>query len=190
MKKAGMVICMYGAGSDKIDPVYVKQTEALGREIALAGCDMVYGGGAGGLMGACARGVSKAEGVVIGIIPKFMGRFEKINKKCTKIISTESMAARKQMMEAMADGFIIAPGGIGTFDEFFQILTLKELKRRTKPIVLYNIAGYYDDFLKVMESGVEKGFIRPGVMEMFYVCDDPREAVDYIRRKGAPRKVD
>lgn len=179
---ANMTICVYGAASEKIAPVFVTETEKLGREIARRHHRMIYGGGAGGVMGACARGAAREGGVVIGIVPHFMDAFEVINAHCTEIIRTDTMSERKDMMEKKSDAFIIAPGGIGTLDEFFQILTLVELGQKKAPIVIYNTDGYYDDMLVFMKKCLNHGFIRERAMTLFQVCTTAEEALDALEK--------
>lgn len=175
-----MTICVYGAASDKIDSVFITETEKLGEEIARRHHQIIYGGGASGVMGACARGAAREGGTVIGVVPNFMDEFEIINKNCTEIIRTETMSQRKDVMESHADAFVIAPGGIGTFDEFFQILTLVELGRQSAPIAIYNIDGYYDDIILFLKECTEKGFIRERALTLFRVCSTAEETVDAI----------
>lgn len=175
-----MTICVYGAASNQIDPVFITETEKLGEEIARRDHQIIYGGGASGVMGACARGAAREGGTIIGIVPTFMDEFEIINTNCTEIIRTDTMSQRKDIMEDRADAFIIAPGGIGTFDEFFQILTLVELNRKNAPIAIYNIDGYYDDLITFMKKCTEKGFIRKRALTLFHVCSNAKETLDTI----------
>lgn len=175
-----LTICMYGAASDNIDSIYIEKTEELGKVIAERKHKLIYGGGATGLMGACARGAAQANGIIIGVVPAFMDEFELLNDKCTKLIRTKTMSERKQIMEDNADAFIIVPGGIGTFDEFFQVLTLAELKQKNAPIVLFNINGYYDDLISLIDGCIHKGFIRQNVKDLFCVCSSPDETLDKI----------
>ena len=179
---AKLTICMYGAASDNIDSFYITETEKLGEEIAQRHHRLIYGGGATGLMGACARGAARKGGTIIGVVPGFMNEMEPINSNCTEIIHTETMGERKQIMEDNADAFVIAPGGVGTLDEFFQILTLTELRRKSAPIVLFNTNGFYDDLISFIYVGIEKGFIREGVRELFHVCNTAPEAMDMIEK--------
>lgn len=178
-----MKICMYGAASEKINDNYKKQAELLGEEIARKGHSLVYGAGATGLMGACARGVRKGGGEIIGVTPRFMHNIEDVYEHCTQLINTETMAERKTIMEDNADAFVIVPGGIGTYDEFFQVLTLKQLKRHNKPIVIFNINGYYDYIPNVIGSGIVKGFISPVVADMFSICETYEDVVNTIEKE-------
>ena len=136
-----MKITVYGAASDRIDRIYIDRVEELGEELAHRGHTMVFGAGSTGLMGAAARGVARGGGKIIGVTPRFMHTLEPVSDLCTERIETETMSDRKDMMESLADAFVIVPGGIGTFDEFFQILTLRVLGRHNKPIILYAEKG-------------------------------------------------
>ena len=175
-----MNITLYGAASDKIDDVYKKEVGELGREIARRGHTMVFGAGATGLMGAAARAVREEGGGLIGVTPHFMHEFEPIFDGCTQLIDTETMSERKDKMEQLANAFVIVPGGIGTFDEFFQILTLKYLRRFDKPIVLFNVCNFWDNLLAVIGADIFKGFIAPGVAECFKVCESPKSVIDTL----------
>ena len=179
MKKQ-LTICVYGAASNNIDFHFVDKVEELGRELASRGHILIYGGGGCGLMGAVARGVSEENGEIIGVVPDFMNEFEDIYSKCTTTITTKTMAERKKYMEQKADAFIIVPGGIGTMDEFFQILTLIELKRKKAPVIIFNIARFYNSIIDYIDTSIEKGFIQPAVRDLFSVQDSASEVLDAI----------
>lgn len=166
-----MRFCIYASASDRIDKKYMVAVENLGEKLAKEGHSLIYGGGGCGLMGAAARGFRKGNGEVIGVVPKFMHEFEPIFDNCTQVIETEDMADRKEIMENGCDAFIIVPGGIGTFDEFFQALTLRELKQHDKHITIYNIDGYFDKLLDYMNDCIEKGFIKAIVRDFFTVIN-------------------
>ena len=184
-----MNITLYGAASDVIDQVYKDEVYELGREIARRGHTMVYGAGAIGLMGAAARGVHDANGRIVGVAPHFMHTFEPLYELCTELISTETMSERKDIMEKRGDAFVIVPGGIGTFDELFQILTLKKLGRLNKPIVLFNVKGFWDDLLAVLGEDVFKGFIEHDIADCFVVCESPKTTVDRLEELVSERKA-
>ena len=175
-----MKITLYGAASENIDDVYKEKVGELGREMGRRGHTMVFGAGATGLMGAAARGIRAEGGGLIGVTPHFMHEFEPIFDDCTELIDTETMSERKDQMEQLADAFVIVPGGIGTCDEFFQILTLKYLHRIEKPIVLFNVCNFWDNLLAVVGSDIFKGFIAPGIAESFTVCETPTSVLDTI----------
>jgi len=177
-----MKICVFGAASDRIDKAFIDAVEKIGEEIAKRGHSLVFGAGGTGLMGAAARGVTREGGEITGVIPHFFREeaVEVIYDKCTEIIYTDTMAERKSKMGELADAFIIVPGGIGTFEEFFEILTLKQLGQHTKPIALFDINGYYDGLEKFLEYSIETGFIRNGVSHLYTCVATPEEALDYI----------
>lgn len=177
-----MRICVYGAASPTIDPEYIRQTEILGEEMAKRGHSLVFGGGANGLMGAAARGVKKGGGSILGVIPKFFENetIEAIYDKCDELLTPNTMRERKQLMEENSDAFIITPGGIGTYEEFFEILTLKQLCRHNKPIAIFNIMGYYDGLNEVMNQAMQKNFIRENCSTLFRITDNLDELLEYI----------
>ncbi len=177
-----MIICVYGAASDDIDSSYIAATEELGKKMAERGHSLVFGAGRNGLMGAVARGVSEIGGQIIGVIPTFFEEndVEIVSKQCTKVIHTETMRERKQIMEEHADAFIMVPGGIGTFEEFYEILTAKQLKLHDKPIAVYNVNSYYDEMQTMIETAIKKGFIKPACRTLYKIFNFPDDMLDYI----------
>ncbi len=175
-----MNICIYGASSDAIDPVYLSRVEALGETLAKRGHGLVFGGGAKGVMGAAARGFHKADGPIKGVAPTFFNVDGVLFEHCTEFVPTETMRERKQIMEDSADAFIIGPGGIGTFEEFFEILTLKQLGRHAKPIAIYNINGYYDAMLAMLQKSADEHFMRVVTLDLYKVFDDDDKMIDYL----------
>lgn len=177
-----MRICLYGAASPTIDKEYIEKVEALGALMVKRGHSLVFGGGANGLMGAAARGVKSEGGYILGVIPKFFDdeKVEAVCDFCNELIEPDTMRERKQIMEDNADAFIITPGGIGTFEEFFEILTLKQLCRHNKPIAIYNINSYYNEIEKAMESAMEKNFIRGNCAELYKITEDLDELFAYL----------
>lgn len=177
-----MRICVYGAASPTIDREYMRIVENMGEILAKRGHSLVFGGGGNGLMGAAARGFKKGDGYIFGVIPKFFQEetVEEICGFCNELVMPETMRQRKQIMEDNADAFIVVPGGIGTYEEFFEILTLKQLCRHTKPIAVYNIMGYYDSLQAVMEQAIGKNFIRENCLELYRITESLDEIIDYI----------
>lgn len=139
-----MRICVYGASSDAIDSMFIRAGETLGERMAERGHELVFGGGAHGMMGAVARGMTKKGGRIIGVAPSFFQVDGVLYEQCDEFLYTETMRERKQLMEDRADAFIMTAGGIGTLEEFFEILTLRQLERHKKPIAVLNTDGYYD----------------------------------------------
>ncbi len=186
-----MKICVYGAASSEIDKCFVEVGEELGRKMADRNIGLVFGGGRNGMMGAVARGVAQNGGDILGISPKF---FEENNAEisfpeCSEFIHTDTMRERKRLLDEKSDAFIITPGGIGTFDEFFEILTLKQLGRHNKAIVIFNIDGYFDNMLKMMQKSIERRFITEDCIELYKVVTSVEEALDYIE-KYDPTDID
>lgn len=177
-----MNITLYGAASDHIDAVYVEEVEKLGAAMARAGHTMVFGAGSCGLMGAASRGMHREGGRIVGVTPHFMHKLEPVSTLCTELIATETMAERKTIMEDLADAFLIVPGGVGTLDEFFQILTLAVLDRIQKPIILYNVNGFWNSTIALIKEFITKGFISNHAMECLAVCDTPEEVFDFLKR--------
>ncbi len=175
-----MNICIYGASSNEIDKVYIEKVETLGALLAQKGHTLIFGGGGNGVMGASARGVHSKNGKIIGVVPSFLNVDGMLFDKCDELIYTETMRDRKQKMEDLSDAFIMAPGGIGTYEEFFEILTLKQLGRHNKAIVIYNINSYFDEFLKMLEKTAETGFMKKTCLEIFMVTDDENKIIDYL----------
>ncbi len=178
-----MRICVYGAASPTIDEKYINATEKMGQVLAEKGHDLVFGAGGNGLMGAAARGFKKGGADIIGVIPKFFQEenVEAIYDKCDKLIMPDTMRERKQIMETEADAFIVVPGGIGTYEEFFEILTLKQLCRHNKPIALYNMFGYYNELNATMLSAMDKEFIKDNCKELYLITDNLEEIIEYIK---------
>ena len=176
-----MKICIFGAASSKIDNMYIQKVEALGEALAAAGHSLIFGAGNDGLMGAAARGFTKGEGKTIGVIPNFF-RDESLSEiyKCSELIFTETMHERKHTMEDLADAFIIVPGGIGTFEEFFEVLTLKQLGRHGKAMVIYNIDGFYDELQEFLKTVTDKKFIVFELDDLYAVLNTSDEVVKYL----------
>ena len=137
-----MNICVFGSSSEQIDKIYLESAEHLGKKIAEKGYNLVFGAGKYGVMGASARGAYSAGGHTIGVTPDFFIDVGVVFDKCSELIVTDTMRERKGIMEDKADAFVICAGGMGTFEEFFEVLTLKQLNRHTKPIIIYNIKGF------------------------------------------------
>lgn len=174
-----MNICLYGSGSRKIDKIYTDESYRLGCQIAQKGHTLVFGGGDTGMMGACAKGVHDKGGNSIGIAPKWIGDFEPLCKKCSEFIYVDTMDERKNKFLEHSDAFIISPGGIGTLDEFFEIITLKKLKQHDKPIVVFNIDGFFNKMFEMIDEMSEKGFLYKQE-EIFKVANSIDEILNYL----------
>ena len=173
-----MNYCVFGAASDTVPEVYITQTEYLGERMAARGHGLIFGGGATGMMGAAARGVHRGGGAIVGVAPRFFDRPGVLTPLCTELIFTDTMDERKSIMESRADGFIIAPGGVGTLDEFFEVLTLRSLGQTDKPVCLFNMAGFYDELLLFLRKMEDERFITPTLWDCVGVFDDADALLD------------
>lgn len=175
-----MKITVYGASSDQIKKIYLEEVEILGEKMAKRGHSLVFGAGDSGCMGAAARGVFKGGGEIIGVIPTFFDVDGVIYPNCTELIQTETMRDRKEILEEKADAFVVTPGGIGTYDEFFEIVTLKQLQRHNKAIAIYNVDGYYDALHQMLKKLVTDGFMKEESESLVRFFDDADEMIDYL----------
>ncbi len=177
-----MEICIFGAASKTIDEKYVTAVEELGEFLAKRGHNLVFGSGRTGSMGAAARGFRKGGGKTHGVIPTFFKEdlADFVDWNCDEMTYTDTMRERKAVMEDAADCFIITPGGAGTFEEFFEILTLKQLGQHRKPIAFFNIDGYYDKLMEAMDYSIETNFIKPECKTLYKLFTDFEEMLDYL----------
>ena len=180
-----MNICVYGAASPIIDKKYTEVGEKLGRLLGERGHTLVFGGGNSGLMGAVVRGITEQGGESIGISPEFFRPDGVLFEGSSKTYFTADMRSRKAMLDSLSNGFIISPGGTGTYDEFFEIFTLKRLGQTNKPIAILNTDGYYDPLLKLLYHTAELGFMeKEDIESMLFVSDDIEKIVDYIEKNA------
>ncbi len=175
-----MKVAVYGASSSSLAQVYYDEAYKLGAELAKRGHTMVFGGGTSGLMGAAARGVHSVGGSMIGVAPHFFNEPGILYDGCTEMLFTETMGERKKLMEDMSDAFITLPGGIGTFEEFFEALTLKQLGRHAKCMMIYNINNYYDELDAMMRRAVSEEFLSQEGYELYRSFSDITALFDYL----------
>lgn len=189
-----MNICIFGASGRELEESYYAAAELLGSLIAQQGHTLVFGGGREGLMGAAARGAHEYGGDIIGIVPKFFDEPGIIYEHCTELIFTETVRERKQLMEERSEACVVLPGGIGTFEEFFEMLTLKQLGRSDRAIVVLNTNNYYGPMQHMLEDTARQRFMSRGCLELYGLADTPDKALDYIARyvprKGSIRRLE
>lgn len=178
-----MNICLFGAASALIDTNYMKAVEELGEMMAKKGHTMIYGAGATGLMGAAARGMSKVQGrKIVGIAPRFFDTDGILYKQCSEMIYTDTMRERKSLMEEKADVFIMVPGGVGTLEEFFEVLTLNQLGQMHKPIAVYNINGYFNELYDLLQHVVRAQFAEPNILRMMKMYESAEEMLSDLEK--------
>ena len=185
-----MKICVFGASSRDLEQGYFDEAFALGAELARRGHTIVFGGGASGLMGATARGAKSQGGRLIGIAPKFFDEPDILDKDCDEMIFTETMSERKKAMEDMSEAFITLPGGIGTFEEFFEALTLKQLGRHAKAMAVLNTLGYYDALEAMVQRAVDERFLTADGKDLYAMFTDVDELVSYVENyRAEPEEI-
>jgi uncharacterized protein (TIGR00730 family) len=174
-------ITVYCSSSRCVAGAYFDAAAQLGRAIAREGWTLVYGGNAVGTMGALADGARAAGGKVVGISPRLL--FDKGigDERCDELVLTDDMRTRKRLLEERGDAFVALPGGIGTFEEIFEVLVGRSLGYHRKPIVLVNLNGYFAPLLEMMSFGVREGFIRENAAGLWSVAAGVQEAVEYLK---------
>ncbi|MDD3020221.1 MAG: TIGR00730 family Rossman fold protein [Alphaproteobacteria bacterium] len=173
-------VCVYCGSSTTSDPSYDAPTELLGQSLAKAGITLIYGGGNPGLMGKVANSCMEAGGKVIGIIPDAILKLEARHDNVTELHVVPNMHVRKQMMAEKSDAFIVMPGGLGTLDETFEILTWKYLGIHNKPVIIANIDGYWNPMLELIRNMADKRFVREEHLNTFVVADNVPHIMDIL----------
>lgn len=173
-------ICVFAGSNRGIRPEYEQEAKALGKELVKQGLGLVYGGGSVGLMNVIADSVLEAGGEVIGVIPSALIGKEIGHSGLTKLYEVGSMHERKALMADLADGFIALPGGFGTFDELFEILTWAQLDIHRKPIGILNVIGYFDPLLHFIYHVADEGFIRSAHLALLMHETQPHRLLERI----------
>jgi uncharacterized protein (TIGR00730 family) len=180
-------LCVYCGSSPGIDPAFLTAAQALGKILAENAVRLVYGGGTVGLMGALAHAVLDHGGEVTGVIPEFLIKRERPRRLPQEIIVTADMHERKRIMFDRADGFVALPGGLGTLEELVEQLTWMQLGRHKKPILVANIAGYWDPLLRLVDHMRAVEFVAAALSVDFLVADRVEDILPKIR--DAARQV-
>ncbi len=170
-------ITVYCASSSKLNPIYLTVAKKLGKLLVENGFGLVYGGGSVGLMGQLADTMMSLGGKVIGVIPRFMCEVEWQHKGISELIITETMHERKAKMAELGDFTLALPGGVGTMEELFEIITWKQLGIYEKPIVILNTNNYYHYLIKQLKTSSEELFIRPQHLNLWSVVKEPEEVL-------------
>ena len=177
-------ICIYCGSSNDVADSYKETARNVSTTIAEHGMSLVYGGGHVGLMGIVADSALKAGAKVIGIIPEHIRAQEVQHTGLTELHVVPDMHTRKRMMVEHADAFVILPGGLGTLDEAFEILTWKKLKLHNKPIILFNQSGYWDPLLALIDRTIKEGFASPADRALFKVVTEIPQMMDILEQNG------
>lgn len=179
-------LCVYCGSSNRGDPRHLDAATTLGRLAAQDGVEIVFGGGHVGLMGALADGALAAGGRVTGIIPQYLEDRELGHRGVTDLVIVESMHARKQKMFELADAFCVLPGGLGTLDETFEILTWRQIGLHDKPVALVDLDGYWRPLRALMDHQVTNGYLRPEHAELLQVVSEVGQVLPALRAAPAP----
>lgn len=165
-------LCIFCGSRNGNDPEFVEEAKKLARKMAENGIELVYGGGSIGIMGIIAQEVLAHGGRVTGVIPEFLQKHEVGHSGLTELIITDSMHNRKRTMFEKSDGFIVLPGGLGTLDETFEIMTWKQLRLHDKPIIVMDTKDYWQPFQKLVVSTIAAGFAHESAMDLYQVAPD------------------
>ncbi|MBD3676126.1 MAG: TIGR00730 family Rossman fold protein [Planctomycetaceae bacterium] len=179
-------ICIYCGSKTGNHPAYREAAEELGREMINRNLELVFGAGSIGMMGVVADSVLEAGGTVIGVIPKFLSGREVMHQQMSETHIVESMHERKALMEEMSNGFIALPGGLGTFEELFEILTWSQLGLHRKNVGLLNVRGYFDPLLQQVNHAIAEGFVKEDNRDLFVVSNEPGELLDLMDQHELP----
>lgn len=177
------IFCGSSFGTEK---VYEEQSYLVGKTLAREKIGLVYGGAKIGLMGAVVNGVLENEGIAIGVLPTFLKKVEIAHEGLSELILVETMHQRKTKMDELSDGTIALPGGFGTLEEFFEMLTWAQLGLHKKPVALLNINGFYDDLLSFIQTMVDKGFLKQINRDMLLVNDNIEDLLQQMKNYQAP----
>ena len=180
-------ICVFCGSSSAVAETHKDAARRFGAILAENGVRLIYGGGRVGLMGLVADGAAQAGGEVIGVIPDFLERIEVGNREISELVVTDSMHARKAKMYELADAFVTLPGGLGSLDETFEVITWTQLKLSAKPFVVVNVDGYWRPLLALIDHVIAAGFARPANRDILQVVDDVEAVLPALRAiKRAP----
>lgn len=177
------VFCGSNLGNDR---VYEEQAYLLGKTLASLGIGVVYGGAKLGLMGVVANAAMENGGEVVGVMPEFLQKKEIAHTNLTKLILVETMHERKIRMHELSDGIIALPGGFGTIEEFFEMLTWAQLGLHKKPVALLNVNGFYDPLITLIQSMVEKGFLKDVYQKMLIASDNIGDVLEGMENHEGP----
>lgn len=175
-------LTVYCSSSPSIDPHFAETARLIGRELASRGIQLVYGGGSSGLMGEVANACVDAGGSVVGVITEHLSKLEVAFDRCDELTVVETMRRRKAIMAERGDGFLVLPGGLGTYEEFFEVLVGRVLSEHDKPIGVVNDHGYFDPMVAMIEHGIEQRFIRPAIRKLLAIDEDPIAVLDRVQR--------
>lgn len=175
-------VTVFCGSNEGNDTTIISQAEIVGETLAQQGITLIYGAAKIGIMGKVAQGALRYNGKVIGVIPEFLKKKELVHLGLHKLVTTKNMHQRKLKMHDLSDGFIALPGGLGTLEELFEIVTWAQLGLHDKPIGLLNINGFYDDLIKMLETMVVRGFLKMENLELLVVEKNIDKLLEKMRQ--------
>lgn len=175
-------VCLFCGHKDGNDPAYRAEALSLGQDLAKRGWTLIYGGGGQGLMGAAADGALDADGHVVGVIPQFLMELEAAHGRASEMVVCNHFDERKKIMFERSDAVVVLPGGFGTADELFEIITQRQLERLSHPIILVNVKGYFDPWIAMIEKCVSEGFAFEDNLSLFQTAPNAASALDLLER--------
>lgn len=179
-------LCVYCGSSDRVHSDYLQAAREMGAAAARRGLDIVYGAGSTGLMGAVANGAIQAGGRVIGVIPEYFNTPQLAHNGLARLEVVDTIHTRKARLVELGDAFIALPGGYGTFEEFFEVLTWAQIGLHRKPVGLLNVNGYFSPLLEMVEHARREGFIYDEHRSLFSACDEPESLLDALTNHQHP----
>jgi uncharacterized protein (TIGR00730 family) len=180
VRKSGSAICVFCGSSFGKDPEFRDAARAIGAGIAKMGYSLIFGGGGLGLMGDVAQAALAGGSDIQGIMPAFLQALEPQVSPQEKLIVTPHMQERKTLMLQMSDAFIVLPGGLGTFDEFFEVVTEAQLGVHAKPIIVVNVNGYFDLLDQLLHATIAAGFAKAMTLKLYYLADGAEAALEIL----------
>ncbi|PJI97993.1 hypothetical protein CLU85_2796 [Acidovorax sp. 69] len=186
MAEPAFSVCVYCGSRSGENPAFAQAAQAVGQWIGAHGGQLVYGGGRSGLMGTVAEATRLAGGRVVGVIPQALVDKELANRQCDELHIVQTMHERKALMAERSDAFLALPGGIGTFEELFEVWTWRQLGYHSKPLGLLNVAGYYDGLLGFLQTSVASGFMGEWQMGLLHTSTDAEALLRTLVQDAAP----
>ncbi len=182
------LVALYCGSRSGNNPIYLEKAVALAQNIAEHGFGLVYGGASIGLMGQVADAVIQHGGEAVGVIPEFMLDYEIAHHNLTELHVVRTMHERKAMMAERASAFIALPGGLGTFEEILEIATWGQLNQHQKPMMLYNVNGFYDALIAQLDHAVQEGFLPPQHRAKLIVCNSSKQILNALKNLNCPKQ--
>ena len=173
-------VSVYCASSQNLEQCFHDAARQIGEGLATRNVTLVYGGGCIGLMGEVATIAAQHGGEVIGVITHKLVAHEQANEKCDVLIVVDTMQERRAIMMERGDAFIVLPGGIGTYEEFFEVLVGRQLGDHTKPVGIVNVDGYFDPLIEMLEHGIKRNFMRPALLQLMFIDPCPDAVLNYV----------